>query len=355
MQFTIRTILVVMLFLASSMGTFGSMGTVGVVIGLCLALYLLAVAISVKHARHLKRSVLLGLFFWVVVIPLTILLLLPTISRARPAALRMQCTCTMKQLAIGLLNYHDAYGSFPPAYTTDNAGEPTHSWRTLLLPEIEEGVLYKKIDLSSPWNSNTNEKPLAKVPYPFQCYATRWRNENPNKTGYVAVTGSGTMWSTKGLPNVADPDNTIMLIEIADSNIHWAEPRDLTLDEVLEPRGGKNRSRCDHHLIHEEGLFTHPVPTSLRVVTAAGRVRDFAVRPSRDELIGLFDPGPKSIDIEAMAARGRSPRIKWSAILSLAIMLASYAAFCLTPLWPKRETPSVEEQKSMGDEVGCSP
>ena len=56
-------------------------------------------------------------------------------------------------------------------------------------------------------------------------------------TDYVAVVGNQTAWpGSRGLKRseiTDDPSRTILVLEIADSRIHWMEPRDPTLDEIL--------------------------------------------------------------------------------------------------------------------------
>ena len=61
-------------------------------------------------------------------IPLCILLFLfiPILSAAREAVKRSHCTGHAKQLALAFHNYHDVNGSFPPAYTVDENGNPLH-------------------------------------------------------------------------------------------------------------------------------------------------------------------------------------------------------------------------------------
>src|SRR5437016_2000216 len=92
---------------------------------------------------------------------LLIALLIPaTRSSARPAARRAQCVNNLKQIAQALLNYEQAYGALPPAYTVDAKGRPLHSWRTLILPYLEQEPLYRTIDLSKPWNDPANVRAL---------------------------------------------------------------------------------------------------------------------------------------------------------------------------------------------------
>src|SRR5262245_21426383 len=83
--------------------------------------------------------------------------LMPQPRMAREAARRMQCNNHLRQIAIALQNYHDAYQCLPPAYTVDAAGKPLHSWRTLILPFMEGKAVYDKIDLSKPWDDPVNK------------------------------------------------------------------------------------------------------------------------------------------------------------------------------------------------------
>ena len=55
-------------------------------------------------------------------------------------------------------NYEQAYNALPPAYTVDANGRPLHSWRTLILPYLEQESLYQTIDLSKPWNDPANAR-----------------------------------------------------------------------------------------------------------------------------------------------------------------------------------------------------
>src|SRR5687767_14136115 len=74
-----------------------------------------------------------------VAIGLVLCCLIPAFMPAvgsRPPSKRTQCKNNLKQIALALHNYHDVYGSFPPAYIADKDGRPMHSWRVLLLPYI---------------------------------------------------------------------------------------------------------------------------------------------------------------------------------------------------------------------------
>ena len=59
-----------------------------------------------------------------------------------------------------------------------------------------------------------------------------------NMTDYIAVIGPGTAWREDESIKLSDlPDggsHTVMVMEVVNSGINWAEPRDLTVEEVLE-------------------------------------------------------------------------------------------------------------------------
>src|SRR5204863_3233790 len=67
-----------------------------------------------------------------------IALLLPPVSRGREGARRSQCKNNLKQIALALRQYEAEYHALPPAYTVDADGKPLHSWRTLILPYLDQ-------------------------------------------------------------------------------------------------------------------------------------------------------------------------------------------------------------------------
>src|SRR3954471_11332404 len=118
---------------------------------------------SGRRFRLVELLVVLG------IIALLIALLLPATRSAGPAARRSQCINNLKQIALALQNYEEAHKALPPAYTVDAKGRPLHSWRTLILPYLEQGPLYRTIDLSKPWNDPANAKALGTSLSAFRC------------------------------------------------------------------------------------------------------------------------------------------------------------------------------------------
>ncbi len=149
------------------------------------------------------------------------------------------CAGRMCSISKGLLDYQNAHGHFPPAYSTDKDGRPLHSWRVLILPYIEEEHLYKKLRIDEPWDSPHNRAVFDSHPMPriFGCPSQCPDEEDGTKeTNYVMIVGRGAISDgphSVQLEEIADgAANTILFVEMADSGIHWAEPRDLKADEM---------------------------------------------------------------------------------------------------------------------------
>ncbi len=99
---------------------------------------------------------LVELLVVIAIIGILVALLLPAVQAAREAARRMQCGNNLKQIGLALHNYHDTYKYFPPArLRTANSPVQPNSWNTnnvgwhaRILPQIEQGPLYDRIDWS---------------------------------------------------------------------------------------------------------------------------------------------------------------------------------------------------------------
>jgi Protein of unknown function (DUF1559) len=83
-------------------------------------------------------------------------LLLPAIQSAREAARQVATGNNMPMISLALMNYEHTFKQFPPAYTVDAEGNKLHSWRTLILPLLEENSVYNTIDFSKPWDAPEN-------------------------------------------------------------------------------------------------------------------------------------------------------------------------------------------------------
>jgi len=162
------------------------------------------------------------------VIAILIALLIPATRSARPAARRAECRNNLKQIGLALHNYHDTYGSFPPAYTVDAEGHRLHSWRTLILPFIDQAPLYNTIDLSKPWDDPVHAKARETR---ISGYACPSAVGSPAQTNYLAITTPESVFpgaESRQLADVKDDKSlTIMVIEVpAEDAVNWMSPND---------------------------------------------------------------------------------------------------------------------------------
>ena len=102
---------------------------------------------------------LVELLVVIAIIGILIALLLPAVQAARESARRTECTNHIKQIALGLHNYHTAHGTFPPgAVYEGQAYHQGHSWMALLFPFIEQGDLYDRLDFNRLPNQSPNHR-----------------------------------------------------------------------------------------------------------------------------------------------------------------------------------------------------
>jgi prepilin-type N-terminal cleavage/methylation domain-containing protein/prepilin-type processing-associated H-X9-DG protein len=105
---------------------------------------------------------LIELLVVIAIIAVLIALLLPAVQAAREAARRSQCTNNLKQIGLGLHNYHQATGSFPqgrsqaasnPNFVPASGQGPYANWTergalAMMLPYMEQGPTYNAINFS---------------------------------------------------------------------------------------------------------------------------------------------------------------------------------------------------------------
>ncbi len=123
-----------------------------------------------RRARRARQQgfTLIELLVVIAIIAVLIALLLPAVQQAREAARRSQCKNNLKQLGLGLHNYHDTFGILP--YATANTGQCMGSGQTVtnhkgwlyILPYIDQAPLYNQFNFSqATGNRNTAGGTLA--------------------------------------------------------------------------------------------------------------------------------------------------------------------------------------------------
>src|SRR5678816_1789236 len=124
---------------------------------------------GVAMFRRRSGFTLIELLVVIAIIAVLIALLLPAVQSAREAARRSQCKNNLQQIGLALHNYHELCGSFPPAYFTDESGRPIHSWRVMILPQLDEMGLYSRYRWDEPWDGPNNSKLLSEMPAVYRC------------------------------------------------------------------------------------------------------------------------------------------------------------------------------------------
>ena len=144
-----------------------------------------------------------------------------------------------------MLAYEDVHGTFPPAYLANENGEPTHSWRVLILPYLDRQELYDKYDFEEAWNGPNNSLLAEEIGDVYRCPSDaasvdQFLDEQAVfvDTSYMMVVGPGTLSngpSATSLADVTDPPyDTFLVVETAGSRIHWMDPRDLMAEDFAD-------------------------------------------------------------------------------------------------------------------------
>jgi hypothetical protein len=337
MRFHLGTVFFIIAVIAASLAAFGPWGLTAA----ALVLLFWAIAFWRRSGETLLAR-LSTAALPCIILPCCTCLMWPTVSGVREAARRNQCGNQMRQIALALQLYEQDHGCFPPAILPDENGRPMHSWRVLILPYLDERWLYQAYHFDEPWDGPNNRKLAAKPCAIYRCPS--WDGDGASDTTcYVAVVGPDTMWPngrSRKAEEITDAlANTLMVVEAHDTGIRWMEPRDLTVEELLNLAGDQSggRGNCPH-----ESESHYQYALGWCGAFADGHIQFLNHMVSRDVLVAATTVAGGETTPSLTEARMVRQYIRWQRVVShILAMLIAVAPIVWLPMHVRRQNDEV--------------
>ena len=214
-------------------------------------------------AKQRRAFTKVELIVTILIIAVLIAVLLPPEQSVRHASRRSQCKNNLKQIGLALVSYHDIYKCFPPAFVSDADGRPAHSWRVLLLPFLEEKMLYDQYRFDESWDGPSNAKLVDRIPPVYRCptfvmHIGPLEKKAPHVrflTSYVAITGVGTGFHGSRSTCLNDytdsTSQTVHIAEVRQHAVNWMRPDDISVNEFLDE---VEHANFETHANHQNGM-----------------------------------------------------------------------------------------------------
>lgn len=169
---------------------------------------------SCLSERGRRAFTLVELLVVVATVGVLVALLLPAVHAAREAARRMSCSNNLHQIGVGLLGYHNSYGTFPIGCVEHRSfvrGGRQLAWSALLLPFVEQESTAAALDLSKAFDSPENAAAAAQILSVYVCPS------NPRSSMRVAGRGVcdyGGIYGEHLVSTSAGPNGTMLYDEV---------------------------------------------------------------------------------------------------------------------------------------------
>jgi prepilin-type N-terminal cleavage/methylation domain-containing protein/prepilin-type processing-associated H-X9-DG protein len=171
------------------------------------------------YSRVRQGFTLIELLVVIAIVGVLIALLLPAVQSAREAARRAQCVNNLKQIGLGLQNYHDANGVFPASMNSWSAVQTAYFTAfTAILPYLEQKPLFASynLDLNNTEPANTTATssrisaylcPTMTLPRPKPDPA---HNDFAAPASYAMSSGSRYAWAWSNTGRYGKPDGVLI-------------------------------------------------------------------------------------------------------------------------------------------------
>jgi prepilin-type N-terminal cleavage/methylation domain-containing protein len=215
-----------------------------------------------RVARRARGFTLIELLVVIAIIAILIGLLVPAVQKVREAAARTQCSNNLKQLGLGMHDYHDTYKQFPQEGNGNTASAQPVSWPTRILPYIEQGAIYNilmpgfqpllaKNDLTAAdYLAVINANPAAAtatIPI-FLCPSRGARTGGKND--YCGAYSPGLDEGALNGSNFNGATvNSSGYLSILDSKLAAANPPGITLSTIANAAGSSNTLLLAHSIL----------------------------------------------------------------------------------------------------------
>jgi hypothetical protein len=177
----------------------------------------------------------------IAIIGVLVALLLPAVQAAREAARRMSCGNNLKQIGLGLHNYHDTYKAFPYGFNVHET-----LWTAPLLPFVEQKPLYDTLIFAEGgmgnWNADgsPNEKACGALIEVFRCPSLAQGQPRDNEgipgrvpVSYRGVAGNDIYSDDDSTIPAGSPPNARSLEQVPQNGMFWGNSA-IKMADVLD-------------------------------------------------------------------------------------------------------------------------
>ncbi|MEM9411478.1 MAG: DUF1559 domain-containing protein [Planctomycetota bacterium] len=161
---------------------------------------------------HRKGLSLIELLVVVAILSAITSILLPAVQLARESARRITCSNHLRQIGVGLSDFHATFQHFPMGCLEWQGLNPDNrqlAWNASILPFIEQKGLYNSIDFKMPYDSATNHAAATTRLPVFRCPSSQRIEVDRNS---IALSDYGGVYGERiSSPN--SPPKGVMLID----------------------------------------------------------------------------------------------------------------------------------------------